>query len=131
MIESVVPGGSQMDDASTSQPGQFDKSLALERVGGDPDLLREVAELFLADYPLSLEKIRQAIAAGDPFVVERQAHGLKGSVANFGAQDVFEAAFALEKKGRGKDLTGVADDLLRLEHTLETLRPELEALTTE
>lgn len=107
---------------------QLDESLALTRVGGDVDLLREVVELFLGDYPQSLEKIRAAVNAHDPSGVEHHAHSLKGSVSTFGAKYAFDAALALEKKGRSGDLTGADESLHNLEHVLELLRPELVAI---
>jgi two-component system sensor histidine kinase/response regulator len=107
---------------------RLDESVALSRVGGDVELLREVIGLFLDDYPQSLDMIRDAVARGDQSSLERHAHSLKGSVSTFGAQEAFEAAMALEKQGRTGDLAQAQDGLSRLEHALATLRPELEAL---
>jgi PAS domain S-box-containing protein len=136
IIDSVVPGGKSMNaDLSSSeefsvemQLQQLDESLALSRVGGDADLLKEVVELFLDDYPSTFEKIRNAVASRDASALEHHAHSLKGSVATFGANRAFEAAFALEKQGRSGDLTGVQDGLSSLERALEALRPELVSL---
>jgi len=107
---------------------RLDESVALSRVGGDVELLREVIGLFLDDYPQSIELIRDAVRRGDQTSVERHAHSLKGSVSTFGAQEVFEAAFALEKQGRSGDLSNAAAGLARLEQALNHLRPGLEAL---
>jgi len=109
---------------------QLDESLALSRVGGDFDLLREVVELFLNDYPRALDKLRTAVAAHDASGVEHHAHSLKGSVSTFGAQHAFDAALALERKGRSGDLINIDEGLKRLEFALSSLRPELEALQT-
>ena len=109
---------------------QLDEAVALSRVGGDFELLREVVGLFLDDYPQALEKIREAVVAGDQANLERQAHSLKGSVSTFGAKEAFEAALALERQGRAGDLTSATDGLSRLEHALSALRPELEAIQT-
>jgi len=107
---------------------QLDESLALSRVGGDADLLREVIELFLDDVPQTLEGIRNAVAAHDATALEHQAHSLKGSVSTFGARRAFEAALALEKQGRSKNLNGVEDGLCQLEDALQALVPELQAI---
>lgn len=109
----------------------LDEALALSRVGGDVELLREVVGLFLDDYPHSLEMIRDAVNKGDKSSLERHAHSLKGSVSTFGAQEAFEAALALEKQGRTGDLATAQDGLSRLEVALTALRPELEALQTK
>jgi CheY-like chemotaxis protein len=135
IIDSVVPGGKPMNaDLSSEESSvemqlqQLDESLALSRVGGDSELLKEVVELFLDDYPSTFEKIRSAVASRDASALEHHAHSLKGSVSTFGAGPAFEAAFALEKQGRSGDLTGVQDGLSRLEQALAALRPELVSL---
>jgi len=107
---------------------QLDESLALSRVGGDVDLLREVIELFLDDYPNSLKNIRNAVSAKDATSIEHEAHTLKGSVSTFGARRAFEAALALEKLGRSKDLTGVEEGFSQLEDALHALVPELQII---
>lgn len=110
------------------QLAHLDEALALSRVGGDFELLREVVGLFLDDYPQAVEKIRAALAANDASGVEHHAHSLKGSVSTFGAQDVFEAALELETLGRSGSLTGAQKGLITLENALRDLRPDLEAL---
>jgi PAS domain S-box-containing protein len=138
MIESVVLGGNSMNADITSEGSsvqtqlqQLDESLALSRVGGDIDLLKEVVELFLDDYPSTFEKIKGAVDSRDATALEHHAHSLKGSVSTFGANRAFEAAFALEKQGRSGDLTGAPDGLAQLEQALEALRPELVLLQTK
>jgi len=114
-----------------AQLRQLDEALALSRVGGDVDLLKEVIELFLDDYPGTFEKIKNAVAASDASALEHHAHSLKGSVSTFGANRAFEAAFALEKQGRSGDLRGVQEGLFQLDQALEALRPELQLLQTK
>lgn len=103
-------------------------ALALERVGGDRELLEEVAQLFLEDYPNSVAEIEVALAAGDPRGVERGAHTLKGAVSNFGADSVVETAFALEMAGRRGDLTTAPEDFIRLNARLSALHQELASI---
>ena len=116
------------DQAVEEQVHQLDQAVALSRVGGDEDLLREVVELFLSDYPNTMEKIRLAVSARDASALEQYAHSLKGSVSTFGAKYAFDAALELERKGRNGDLAGIEDGLGQLEHALDALRPELEIL---
>ena len=103
----------------------LDRALALSRVGGDEDLLREIAELFLDDYPQLVEKIKQALAANDPRGLERASHSLKGSVANFGADPAYQAALELERIGRSNDMSHAPAAYHRLEQSLNSLQPEL------
>ena len=106
----------------------FDREVALSRVGGDAELLKEIAILFLDDYPKSLTELREAVEARDPKRVERSAHGLKGSVSNFGAGPAVHAALQLETMGRAQQLVEVEQVLRTLELALAALRPELESL---
>jgi two-component system sensor histidine kinase/response regulator len=106
----------------------LDRELALSRVGGDADLLKEIAELFVEDYPRVLEELHQAIESGDAQAVERTAHGLKGSVSTFGARAAMEAARTLENLGRARQVEELNEVLRTLETALAALRPELESL---
>jgi len=117
----------QVFEAETSDL-VFDRAVALSRVGGDAELLKEIAILFLDDYPKSLSELRQAVEAGDARRVERTAHGLKGSVSNFGARPAVDAAMELETMGRAQKLVEVEQVLHTLELALAALRPELESL---
>lgn len=83
----------------------FDFKAALERMGGDEEILKEIAALFIEDSPEQLRRIRQAIDADDAHALERAAHTLKGSVANFGAENAVQAALTLEIMGRKGQLT--------------------------
>ncbi len=108
----------------------LNRALALERVGGDEDLLREIAGLFLEDYPSLISKIQQAIAESDAHNLERAAHSLKGSIANFGSEAAYQASFDLEQIGRSKNLAGAHEAYARLMEVMNTVCPELEALST-
>jgi two-component system sensor histidine kinase/response regulator len=112
----------------TSRNGSLDREVALARMGGDRELLKEIAGLFLENYRDWLGELRHATALGDAQMVERTAHGLKGSVANFGARNAVEASLKLENLGRSRDLAGATESLAALESALETLRGDLESL---
>jgi two-component system sensor histidine kinase/response regulator len=125
MATSILEAGG----AGTGAAGTgIDRELALSRVGGDNELLHEIAVLFLDDYPKLLDELKTARSRNDAKVIERTAHSLKGSVSNFGASAAVEAAFALENMGRTQQLADVEPGLRALELALATLRPELEAL---
>lgn len=115
----------------TKHPGAgdgLDRKAALDRVGGDLDLLKDIAHVFLDDCPRSLEELRLAAARGDCPTVERVAHGLKGAASNFGASRVVAAGFAIEKMGRAGKLDHFAMAMATLEAALGALLRELEAL---
>jgi HPt (histidine-containing phosphotransfer) domain-containing protein len=106
----------------------LDRTVAMARVGGDVELLKEIAVLFLEEYPRVLVDLHNAVEAGDAKSVERTAHGLKGSVANFGASAVVDAAFELEQLGRAQKLDDVSSALTALELSLAALHVELASI---
>lgn len=114
----------------SNQIAVLDRAVALERVGGDSELLQEMAQLFLEEYPSQLEAVRAAVQARDPKALERSAHSLKGSVGNFGAAAAQDAALRLELLGRRGDLQEVDQALGCLESALSSLQPEMQSLAS-
>jgi HPt (histidine-containing phosphotransfer) domain-containing protein len=112
----------------------LDRQGALLRVGGDEELLKEIAAIFLDDYPKHVAEIRAALATNDAKRLEVSAHTLKGAVGNFGAGIVFESAARLEQMGRAGrvDADGpgspASHEFAKLEQALSLLRLELQAL---
>lgn len=106
----------------------LDRAIALERVGGDLELLQEVARLFIDDCPSCMQSISAAISANDPKALERAAHNLKGAVANFGAKATVDAALRLEQMGRAGQIEGADKAYVELAAALDRLTPELVAL---
>lgn len=109
----------------SSELAKLDCAVALERLGGDEELLREVAGLFLDEYPMLMNEIRMAAVARDADALQRAAHSMKGSVSNFGADGVYQAAFVLEKKGRAGDLDTLQPCIDELACALENIHPAL------
>ena len=107
---------------------RLDYAVALERLGGDEELLQEVAQLFLGEYPSLMSEIHQAVVIGNAYKLERAAHSLKGSIANFGADSAVQAALALEKLGRSGNLTGANEAYADLASIMEQLHPSFEKL---
>ena len=109
----------------------FDRSAALDRIGGDEELLREIAGLFLSEYPQLIQEIRVAIESVNAQALERNAHSLKGAVANFEARAAVNAAFRLESIGRSGNLDQAAVAFTDLELAFAELQPVLLNLSTE
>jgi HPt (histidine-containing phosphotransfer) domain-containing protein len=106
----------------------LDMEAALERVGGDEDLLKEIGALFLQEFPPAISALRTAVASRDPKRIEGKAHSLKGSVSTFGSGMAFQATLDLEIQGRSGDLTAVDSNLERAELSLACLCQELQKL---
>ena len=101
---------------------------ALERTGGDGDLLRDAARDYLDSYEELLEAVVQAAEEKDPASLRQSAHSLKGAVRNFGAREAQAAAYRLEMMARLSEFEGSYAALACLRVTLEDLRPEMELL---
>ncbi len=106
----------------------LDLDVALQRVDGDLDLLREVAGLFLDESPKMMAGLEDALRKRDAPALARAAHAIKGCVATFCAQPAYDAARALEIAGRNEKLAEAARDVARLSSALNALTPELAAL---
>jgi HPt (histidine-containing phosphotransfer) domain-containing protein len=104
---------------------------ALERVEGDGELLKEIADLFLEDYPAQLKQIREAIVKGDAKTVERAAHSIKGAVSNFAADAAYNAALDLEMMGRSGMLDQAEEAYRKLETEIQRLAAFLSELEIE
>ena len=111
--------------------GIYDRERVLDNVGGDLDLLRQIAGMFLDDYPGALTDLDRAVAGGVADKLYSVAHSIKGTVANFGADKAVAAAIALEKCCKSGDLAGVPALAERIRAAVEelavALRPEMEA----
>jgi HPt (histidine-containing phosphotransfer) domain-containing protein len=94
---------------------------------GAPDILAELARMFLDDAALRLEELRRAIGEADAGKVRGVSHALKGSSGNMGATRVSEACADLEEAGESGDLAEAPRLLERLEEELGLARPALEA----
>lgn len=106
----------------------IDRAMILDRVGGDEDLLREITVIFLEEYPSLILEIESAVTCVDAKRLERAAHSLKGSVANFGARGATQAAYRLETLGRRGELAEVGPAFEDLVAEFLRLQPALEDL---
>ncbi len=121
-----------MNNSETTDPivdAVMDRAAVLERFEGDMELVREVAELFVADCPHRLNAMHEALTAGDAAALQRAAHSLKGSVSNFSAADAVDAARRLETMGRDGDLANAPAACVALEREIALLLPALIRLT--
>jgi two-component system, sensor histidine kinase and response regulator len=123
---STLSSGQPVPPPSPSGKILWGKAEALERLGGDEDLLRELCQIFLVESPNLLQKLREAIAGADPEAVMRAAHSLKGELGYLGAPGAAQAARELEDMGHEKNLSRAAELFILLERELTGLRLALE-----
>jgi two-component system sensor histidine kinase/response regulator len=98
---------------------------ALEYVGGDEALLRELLAVFLEECPKWMAELERAIANRDVPGVRRTAHKTKGALVNFGAEAAGAAAAQIETLAKSGSLAGVDTITTTLKHEVERLLPEV------
>jgi two-component system, sensor histidine kinase and response regulator len=96
-------------------------TLAVERIGGDEALLREMAGLFNEERPRLMEETRTALRQADTAALRRAAHTLKGSVVHFESATTTAAALRLERIAMSGDLADAPEAFRELEYHVERL----------
>jgi CheY-like chemotaxis protein/HPt (histidine-containing phosphotransfer) domain-containing protein len=126
-----------VDAATAGPPRPSQEPLAaigdglVAHMGGDRALLRELAAVFLQDYPARLAAVRAAVGQRDPRALEAAVHALRGAAANFGADEAVAAAMRLETMARERNLGGVEAAFAELFGCMTRFTADLRALTAE
>jgi HPt (histidine-containing phosphotransfer) domain-containing protein len=114
------------DSASQAVPPQMHEALAVvERIGG-LELIERVSSLFRSTSNERMEKVHDALAAGDATQIGRLAHALKGSSAQIGAEELRLVALSLEKEATSLDESSLACQVERLGRNVRLAWAQLE-----
>jgi two-component system sensor histidine kinase/response regulator len=124
-----LPGDSPVP--RQSRDAAFDAQEALARVDGDAELLLEVAALFSEGSTSMMKEIWDAIASGDCQALMASAHQLKGAVGNFGGNQAYAAAEALEMMAIAGNRDGASEACHKLAGEVERLAAELSTLSSD
>jgi HPt (histidine-containing phosphotransfer) domain-containing protein len=100
----------------------FNVDEALAQLASDMDLLRQIVQLFVEQYPKLLEETQQAFSRSDCLSLTAAAHTLASSVGQLGGQRACAAARKLEQLGRQGNLSDVPQALAELESELLLLK---------
>jgi HPt (histidine-containing phosphotransfer) domain-containing protein len=103
----------------------IDLAAALRRLGGDVELLRELAAIYVQDAPELVLQATSALAQRDLQQAAHAAHSLKGLSSNFSAAAA-AAAQAAEDALRDSDVAGAHRTMTALRTYIERLISELE-----
>ena len=96
---------------------------------GGPEMLSELAALFLEESRSAVDSLKVAVEDSDGQAIERAAHTLKGSSDNMGAPKIAWLCARLKEIGASGNLASAPTVLARLEEELNRIRPELVALS--
>jgi two-component system sensor histidine kinase/response regulator len=94
---------------------------ALQRLGGDEELFRELCQIFLDESPKILNELRRAIAETDSNAVLRAAHSLKGELGYLSAGMALQAAQDLEEMGQQGNLSRSVEIFAVLDQQIQDL----------
>jgi HPt (histidine-containing phosphotransfer) domain-containing protein len=103
----------------------WDRSRALDSVGGDEEFLSELAGIFSAACPTLLKSLDEAIARKNLFSAADTAHLLGRAAKNLAAARVAEAALAIELMARRNELEDIGNACYGLRQEATQLLTEL------
>jgi HPt (histidine-containing phosphotransfer) domain-containing protein len=90
---------------------------------GDPDLIVELIDLYLDEFPLQLSAIKDCSMKADAIALKRAAHTLKGSSSNLGVNGVAELCGELELTDLSLSFQQANVLIDRMEQTFARVRP--------
>jgi len=118
-LESVDTEGAR--NGKDRRSGGFDRSFALDQIGGDESLLHELIELFTNQVPEQLDRIREGLGRGDGQLASHAAHTLKGSASLFLTPEAMAPLQELEQFSKDGQID-------QAKNRLATVRSQLEGL---
>jgi PAS domain S-box-containing protein len=132
-LEAAAPAqaGAGRPGAAAVPAPVLNRDKALVRVGGDEQILREIAKLFLEECPRMMREVGEAVVRRDARQLRLAAHALKGAVSNFAAEPAYEAGLRLENMGRQGDLGQADQAWAALQEAIARLEPALAALARQ
>lgn len=98
---------------------QWDRQFALDRAGGDEDLLAELVQLFYQTSIADLALMKEGIADDDLESAANAAHSIKGAAASLGVEAVRQLAYELEKNCRSGKSSGLKSLLIEMKTMLK------------
>ncbi len=96
------------------------RNALLEAFNGDVTFFKDVAGMFISDYPPMIDTVKQAIEDGDKELLSRTAHAIKGMARNFQADAAADAALQLEQAAAEERFDTAADLSRQLAAALTT-----------
>jgi HPt (histidine-containing phosphotransfer) domain-containing protein len=100
----------------------FSKQEALDRLGGDEEILREAVTMFLGRIPAYREALAGALKCGDFDALRTLAHTLKSTSATVGAAALRTQFITLENASRKKDAETALSIIAQIESEFSRYR---------
>lgn len=100
----------------------FDSVEAMERVDQDKALLKELFEMFFADWSSNVANITKSIGSGDLLAAARDAHAVKSALGNLGAMQAYRCAQRIELAAKNANIAALQEEAARLPALGEAFR---------
>ena len=130
-IDRTMAGAAKGASSNNSSPNPVnpghtvDLVEALASIEGNRDLLREIVQMFIEQYPRLLEQIHQALSSSDGKALAAAAHTLRSSAGQVGAHEALDGARRLEEIGERESLAKAPAVLAKLEEELVRVKSAL------
>jgi HPt (histidine-containing phosphotransfer) domain-containing protein len=126
LVEKMGGVSGHIEKASRVRPAglrkaAFDFSAALERMGGEADLLVDHMNYVLNDAPALLDQMRHSLTSQNARQLEIAAHRLKSLVSSYNHDEARDLAIELEQMGKDAAFDQAARTLTRLSPLVESL----------
>jgi len=93
-----------------------------EQFGLSPDQVKEMLPSFITTLATHMDNLERSLGAGDPLVIGKAGHTIKGALLNLGLTEYAELAFCIEEKGKSGDTAAdYADLVARLRGLIQPL----------
>lgn len=94
--EPVAPAEAPLKKADAAKLS-FDEAGLLMRVSNDRELMKDLIGISLAQFPLQIEQLKEAVQSRVPENIRRAAHAIKGSALNMSLNQMGDLALTMEK----------------------------------
>jgi CheY-like chemotaxis protein/HPt (histidine-containing phosphotransfer) domain-containing protein len=126
------PGQDVADEADPPRPEDiFDRTDALDRLGGDEEILQELMDMLAQQCDEMGSMVRQAIEERDCKLLATAAHTIKGAMGNVSAHASREAAVKLEAAAKRDDIVAAAREAKELQRQMDFLKNHIEVMARE
>ncbi len=111
-------------DVPVSPPSlpAFDREEALDRLGGDEELIFTLIAMMLDEMPSNIDKLSRALDEKNADSVRRHAHTIKGAAGNVSAIAIAKTAARMEQDAKNNDLAAASTGLAELKENFALFR---------
>ncbi|MBF0479510.1 MAG: Hpt domain-containing protein [Candidatus Omnitrophica bacterium] len=103
----------------------------LERVQDDKELMLELFDIFMEDFPGKRQQLGEAIKEKNFENIRGVAHSVKGASGNISAKLVREVCMKLEMMGKNNTLDGAEAVLVQLDEEYAKLTEQMQLVRKE